>query len=106
MQTNLETTEDVAAQKCEDEMRIMQEVMGFSTFSSTHNKKVKGNTEKDNISINKNKNNKAAESKAPKPRQYTQYLHKKGIYDIPLTRQQLEESQQKEAEDKIRKMEI
>lgn len=102
MQTNLETTEDIA-QEYEDEMRVMQEMMGFSTFSSTHNKKVKGNTEKDNISIKKNK---AAESKAPKPRQYTQYLHKKGLYDIPLTRQQLEESQQKEAEDKIRKMEI
>lgn len=102
MKVNGKEIHDNCEENIQEEMRIMKEMMGFSMFSSTHNKRVFGNKEKNNIA----KQKKVLEKTQPKARQYTQYLHKKGIYDIPLTRQQLEENNQKETERKISKMEL
>lgn len=57
----------------------MASILGFSGFTSTKGQKIGGN-----------EFNSAVDSKK-KRREYRQYLFVKGAYDIPLTKDQVEE---------------
>ena len=59
----------------------MQQMLGFSGFSSTKGQEVQGNDKVGEADVKDKK----------KKRQYRQYLYVKGSYNIPLTQEDLKE---------------